>query len=79
MAEKISTLPKSLTTQGSPSGSDPSVGDIALFAPWRNLVLYYHDVGYYDGIIRLGHTNSKEMKKLENLSGDFNVRIERIN
>jgi hypothetical protein len=77
-AEKIGHLPKALTTHGSPSGSDPSVGDVAFYAPWRNLALYYNDVGYYDGIIRLGHTNPSEMKKLKNIKGDFNVRIERV-
>jgi hypothetical protein len=32
-AEMISNLPKKLTTEGSPSGSAPSAGDIAYYAP----------------------------------------------
>jgi hypothetical protein len=32
--EKVSGLPKKLSTEGAPSGSDPSVGDIAYYAPW---------------------------------------------
>jgi len=39
--EKISDLPKKLSTDGAPSGSDPSVGDIAYYAPWGNLAFFY--------------------------------------
>jgi hypothetical protein len=35
--EKISDLPKRLSTAGAPAGSDPDVGDIAYYAPWGNL------------------------------------------
>ena len=38
--EKVSDLPKKLTTKDAPSGSDPSTGDIAYYAPWGNLALY---------------------------------------
>ncbi len=31
--EKISDLPRRLSTEGAPSGSDPSVGDITYYAP----------------------------------------------
>lgn len=33
--EKISDLPKRLSTQGAPAGIDPSVGDVTYYAPWR--------------------------------------------
>src|SRR4051812_2940217 len=56
--EKISDLPKRLTTEGAPSGSDPSVGDITYYAPWGNLALFYKDFGYSDGLIRLGKIDS---------------------
>jgi hypothetical protein len=32
--EKISYLPRKLSTTGAHAGSDPSVGDIAYYAPW---------------------------------------------
>jgi hypothetical protein len=32
--EKISDLPKRLSTEGAPADSDPSVGDITYYAPW---------------------------------------------
>jgi hypothetical protein len=52
--EKISDLPKKLTKEGAPVGADPAVGDIAYYAPWGNLALYYKDFGYSDGLILLG-------------------------
>jgi hypothetical protein len=54
-AEKISgELPKRLSTQGAPAGSDPVVGDIAYYAPWGNLALFYRDNVYADGLVILG-------------------------
>jgi hypothetical protein len=52
--EKISDLPKRLSTEGAPSGSDPSVGDIAYYAPWGNLAIFYKDFGYSRGLVILG-------------------------
>ena len=52
--EKISDLPRRLSTEGAPAGSDPSVGDITYYAPWGNLALFYRDFGYSRGLVRLG-------------------------
>lgn len=52
--EKISDLPKKLSTEGAPSGSDPRVGDIAYFAPWGNLAIFYRDFSYSTGLVKLG-------------------------
>ena len=56
--EKISYLPRKLSTAGAPAGSDPSVGDIAYYAPWGNLAFFYRDAGYARGLIRLGRIDS---------------------
>ncbi|MDR1615108.1 MAG: hypothetical protein LBS26_06025, partial [Campylobacteraceae bacterium] len=52
--EKISALPKKLSTSGEPSGYDPSIGDIAFYAPWGNLCIYYRDFGYSNSLVFLG-------------------------
>ncbi len=52
--EKISNLPRRLSTEDAPPGSDPSVGDIAYYAPWGNLAMYYNDFGYSNGLVILG-------------------------
>ncbi len=56
--EKISDLPKRLSTEGAPPGSDPSVGDIAYYVPWGNLAVFYRDFGYSNGLVRLGKIES---------------------
>jgi hypothetical protein len=52
--EKIHYLSRRLTTEGAPAGMDPSVGDIAYYAPWGNLAIFYRDSGYASGLVPLG-------------------------
>ncbi len=52
--EKISNLPRRLSTQGAPAGIDPSPGDITYYAPWGNLAIFYKDFGYSRGLVKLG-------------------------
>src|SRR3954468_19561547 len=52
--EKISDLPRRLSTDGAPPGFDPSVGDIAYYTPWGNLAIYYRDFEYSTGLVSLG-------------------------
>lgn len=52
--EKISYLPRKLSTAGAPAGSDPSVGSIAYYAPWGNLAIFYKDAPYARGLVQLG-------------------------
>lgn len=73
--EKISDLPKKLSIEGAPSGSDPSVGDITLYAPWGNLAIFYRDFKYSSGLIILGKVDSG-VDKISRLNGE--VTIERI-
>jgi hypothetical protein len=73
--EKISDLPRKLSTQGAPSGSDPSVGDITLYAPWGNLAIFYKDFGYASGLIILGRIDTG-VDELSQLNGE--VTFERM-
>jgi len=75
--EKVSYIPKKLTTQDAPSGSDPSVGDFAYYAPWGNIAIYYKDFGYSSGLIILG-TIEAGIEKLASIRSDDIVTIERI-
>jgi hypothetical protein len=72
--EKITYLPGKLSTAGAPSGSDPSVGSIAYYAPWGNVALFYKDAPYARGLILLGRIDAG----LETLStpGPLKARIE---
>ena len=74
--EKVSDLPARLSTEGAPEGSDPSVGDIAYFAPWGNLAIYYRDFGYSNGLVILGKIDGG--LEAFGVSGSVNATIEQI-
>jgi hypothetical protein len=74
--EKIAPLPRELSLEGAPEGDDPVVGDIGYWAPDGDLVFYYGDVGFWNGIVRIGEFDG-EMDAIERQSGDFSVTIER--
>lgn len=52
--EMIADLPKRLTIVGAPNGVVPKAGDIAYYAPWGNLAIFYRDFRNSPGLIRLG-------------------------
>jgi hypothetical protein len=52
--EKISDLPKKLSTQGAPRSYKPTAGDITYYAPWGNLALFHKDGEDSSGLVRLG-------------------------
>ena len=56
--EKIGYPPRKLSTAGAPAGVDPAVGDITYYAPWGNLAIFYKDVGYAKGLVKLGRIDS---------------------
>jgi hypothetical protein len=74
--EKISDLPKRLSTENTPSGSDPSVGDITYYAPWGNLAIFYRDFGYASGLVILGKIDSGI--EAFNVAGSVKVTVELI-
>lgn len=74
--EKVSDLPKRLSTEDAPEGIDPSVGDITYYAPWGNLALFYRDFGYARGLVRLGRIEA-EIDVFKQ-PGPLRVTIERV-
>jgi hypothetical protein len=74
--EKITYLPKKLSTQSAPAGIDPDVGDITYYAPWGNLAIFYRDFGYSKGLVKLGRIDSG-MEAL-NVQGSVKVTIEAV-
>jgi hypothetical protein len=73
--EKVATLPRRLSTDGVPPGADPDIGDIGYYAPSGNLVFYYGDVGYWDGIVRIGRFDTT-MELIEHQNDNFQGTIE---
>ncbi len=74
--EKISYLPRRLSTEGAPAGSDPSAGDVAYYAPWGNLALYREDFGYSAGLVKLGRIETGS--EMLNVPGKVKATIELI-
>ena len=56
--EKITYLPRKLSTTGSPENRQPTKGDIGYYAPWGNIVLYYRDGPDSPGLVPLGRIES---------------------
>jgi hypothetical protein len=74
--EKVAELPQALTMEGVPPGDDPEIGDIGYYQPTGDLVLYYGDVGYWRGIVRLGQMDG-DMNQIRRQPDGFRVTIER--
>jgi hypothetical protein len=75
--EKIAELPRPLTMEGVPAGADPEINDIGYYAPSRDLVLYYGDVGYFTGIVRIGRLDAEDMSAIEPQPDGFELTIDR--
>jgi hypothetical protein len=75
--EKIAELPRPLTTKGVPEGDDPDIADIGYYAPDNNLVFYYGDVGYWNGIVRIGRFDTADLEFIRGQPDGFQVTIER--
>jgi hypothetical protein len=75
--EKIANLPRPLTMEGVPAGDDPEINDIGYYAPSGDLVLYYGDVGYWNGIVRIGRLNAEDMSLIERQPDGFQLMIDR--
>jgi hypothetical protein len=74
--EKIADLPTRLSTHGALDGIDPAIGDIAYYAPWGNVAIFYRDFGYSRSLVRLGQVEGD----VSGLAGKdpIVVRIENI-
>jgi len=75
--EKIAKLADPLTTDGVPDGADPDIADIGYYAPTQDLVLYYGDVGYWDGIVRIGRYDDSHVSHVRDQSDGLRVTFER--
>jgi hypothetical protein len=75
--EKIARLAEPLTTDGVPDGADPDIADIGYYAPTQDLVLYYGDVGYWNGIVRIGRYDDSQLSDVRDQPDGLRVTFER--
>ena len=75
--EKISDLPERLSTSGEPEGFEPVRGDLAYYAPWGNLAIFYRDYSWSRSLVKLGHITSGNMEALSSAGNGDTLVIER--
>lgn len=56
--ERISDLPRRLSTVQAPDGMTPEAGDITYYAPWGNLAIFVQGRPYSRSLIPLGKIDS---------------------
>ncbi len=73
--ERVSDLPRKLSTQGAPDGMAPVAGELTHYAPWGNLALFIKPRSYSRSLLPLG----KVVEGLPILEqhGPYQLRIER--
>ena len=74
--EKIADLPRKLSTAGAPAGTAASAGDVAYYAPWGNVALFYRDSRYASGLVKLGKIDAAA--DVLRRPGTLSVKIERL-
>ena len=72
LAEPLQTL----ATNGMPSGESAPTGTIGYYSPGRAIVLYYTDVGRFDGIMRIGAIDG-DLSVLRGWTTSRSITIER--
>lgn len=74
--ERVSSLPRKLSTQGAPDGMAPVAGELTHYAPWGNLALFIKGRSHARGLLPLGKVD--EGLPLLAQAGPYQVRIERV-
>lgn len=77
--EKIGDLKEGLDVSVGDFDNDPDAGDIGYWEPQPRIVLYYGDVGAYDGIHIIGHFDDHDkadaITALQSQEDDFEVTL----
>jgi hypothetical protein len=73
--EKVGDPPRSLSTKGAPAGYTPKTGDIALYAPWGNISIFYKNYSYSEGLIYIGKIDSG-LETLRGMNQNFTISFE---
>lgn len=73
--EKTGPLRRALSLDRQPAGADPDPGDFGYYAPGNDLVLYYGDQSYYDGIVILGRLDDDAAPRLVAMAGDITATV----
>ena len=73
--EKISRLSEEIYKDNSARGCEPEAGDVALYAPWGNLSIFYKEWSYSNDLIPMGHIESG-LDSLMTIENEVEVTID---
>ncbi|MFT3721838.1 cyclophilin-like fold protein [Pseudorhodoferax sp.] len=73
--ERVSDLPRQLSTQGAPEGMAPVAGELTHYAPWGNLAIFIEPRAWSRGLLPLGKVDGG--LSILSRPGPYRVRIER--
>lgn len=73
-SEKISYLPRVLSTADAPDSYAPQIGDVTLYAPWGNLAIFYGEADRSSGLVPMGYVETG-IELLAAMDGDFSVSV----
>ncbi len=74
--ERVSDLPRKLSTQGAPEGMAPVAGELTHYAPWGNLAIFIKPRSYSRGLLPLGKID--DGLAIVSQPGPYKMRIERV-
>lgn len=74
--ERVSDLPRKLSTEGAPEGMAPATGELTHYAPWGNLAIFVKPRSWSRSLLPLGKVD--EGLSILAQPGPYQVRIERV-
>jgi len=74
--ERVSNLPRKLSTQGAPDGMAPAAGELTHYAPWSNLAIFIKPRSFSRSLLPLGKVD--DGLPILSQPGPYTVRIERL-
>lgn len=74
--ERVSELPRKLSTKGAPEGMAPVAGELTHYAPWGNLAIFIKPRSFSRSLLPLGKID--DGLAIVSQPGPYKMRIERV-